>query len=144
MGVTQKTMFSISDRLAKFFGISGAPMEHNTTVKSKQTFFYKLGHFGINYPGLLITKIIFQVLRMHMRGLNTSNRGSKKSALKLTSGMVGVVGLGCGAMIGLCKFDPSFRPMIEENVPLSSFVLSLALDENEEKKIQPAQAFPGY
>ena len=39
MGVAQKTMFSISDRLAKFFGKSGAPMEHNTTAKSKQTFF---------------------------------------------------------------------------------------------------------
>ena len=49
MGVTQKTMFSISDRLAKFFGISGAPMEHNAIAKSKQTFFYKL---GINGPGL--------------------------------------------------------------------------------------------
>ena len=54
MGVAQKTMFSISDRLAKFFGISGAPMEHNTTAKSKQTFFYKLDHFGINGPGLYI------------------------------------------------------------------------------------------
>ena len=49
MGVAQKTMFSISDRLAKFFGISGAPMEHNAIAKSKQTFFYKL---GINGPGL--------------------------------------------------------------------------------------------
>ena len=42
MGVAQKTMFSISDRLAEFFGISGAPMEHNAIAKSKQTFFYKL------------------------------------------------------------------------------------------------------
>ena len=50
MGVTQKAMFSISDRLAKFFGISGAPMEHNAIAKSKQTFCYKL---GINSPGLL-------------------------------------------------------------------------------------------
>ena len=50
MGVAQKTMFSISDRLAKFFGISGAPMEHNAIAKSKQTFFYKL---GINGPGLI-------------------------------------------------------------------------------------------
>ena len=49
MGVAQKTMFSISDRLAKFFGKSGAPMEHNAIAKSKQTFFYKL---GINGPGL--------------------------------------------------------------------------------------------
>ena len=29
MGVAQKTMFTISDQLAKFFGISGAPIEHN-------------------------------------------------------------------------------------------------------------------
>ena len=36
MGVAQKTM---SDCLAKFFGISGAPMEHNAIAKSKQTFF---------------------------------------------------------------------------------------------------------
>ena len=53
MGVAQKTMFSISDGLAKFFGITRAPMEHNTTVKSKRTFFYKLGHFGINGAGLI-------------------------------------------------------------------------------------------
>ena len=39
MDVAQKNMFSISDRLAKFFGKSGAPMEHNATVKSKETFF---------------------------------------------------------------------------------------------------------
>ena len=38
MGVAQKTMFSISDRLEKFFSISGAPMEHNTTAKSKKLF----------------------------------------------------------------------------------------------------------
>ena len=50
MGVAQKTMFYISDRLAKFFGISEAPMEHNAIAKSKQTFFYKL---GINGPGLI-------------------------------------------------------------------------------------------
>ena len=49
MSVTQKTMFSISDRLANIFGKSGAPMEHNAIAKSKQTFFYKL---GINGPGL--------------------------------------------------------------------------------------------
>ena len=48
MGVAQKTMFSISDRLAKFFGISGASMEPNAIAKSKQTFFYRL---GINGPG---------------------------------------------------------------------------------------------
>ena len=53
MGLAQKTMFSISDRSAKFFGKSGAPMEHNTTAKLKQTFFYKLGNFGINDPGLI-------------------------------------------------------------------------------------------
>ena len=59
MGVAQKkNMFSISDRLAKFFGISGAPMEHNTNIKSKQTF-YKLGHFGINGPGLWMFINIF-------------------------------------------------------------------------------------
>ena len=39
MGVAQKAMFSILDRQAKFFGISGAPMEHNTIAKSKETFF---------------------------------------------------------------------------------------------------------
>ena len=39
MGVAQKTMFSISDRLEKFFGISGAPMEHNAIAKSKKNFF---------------------------------------------------------------------------------------------------------
>ena len=39
MGVAQKAMFSISDRLAKFFGVSGAPMEHNAIAKPKQTFF---------------------------------------------------------------------------------------------------------
>ena len=39
MGVAQKTMFSISDRWAKFFGVSGAPMEHNAIAKSKETFF---------------------------------------------------------------------------------------------------------
>ena len=44
MGVAQKTMFSISDRLAKFFGISGAPMEHNAIAKSKQTFFLQIRH----------------------------------------------------------------------------------------------------
>ena len=49
MGVAQKTRSSISDHLAKFFGISGAPMEHNAIAKSKQTFIYKL---GINGPGL--------------------------------------------------------------------------------------------
>ena len=54
MGVAQKTMFSISDRVAKFFGLSGAPMEHNTTAKSKQAFFYKSGHFGMNGPGLIL------------------------------------------------------------------------------------------
>ena len=39
MGVAQKTMFSILDRLAKSFGTSGAPMEYNAIAKSKQTFF---------------------------------------------------------------------------------------------------------
>ena len=42
MGVAQKTMFSISDRGVKFFGISGAPMEHNAIAKSKETFFVKM------------------------------------------------------------------------------------------------------
>ena len=56
MGVAQKIMFSISDRLAKFFGISGAQMKHNAIAKSKQTFFYKL---GINGPGLVYIYIIF-------------------------------------------------------------------------------------
>ena len=42
MGVAQKTMFSISDRWVKFFGISGAPMEHNTIAKSKKLFFVKM------------------------------------------------------------------------------------------------------
>ena len=44
MGVAQKTMFSISDRLAKFFAISGAPMEQNAIAKSKQTFFLQIRH----------------------------------------------------------------------------------------------------
>ena len=40
MGVAQKTMFSILDHQEKLFGIftSGAPMEHNTTAKSKNFF----------------------------------------------------------------------------------------------------------
>ena len=49
MGVAQKTMFSISDRIAKFFGISGAPMEHNAIAKSKQSFFLLK---CLNGPGL--------------------------------------------------------------------------------------------
>ena len=63
-GRGSKTMFSISDRLANFFGISGAQMEHNTTAKSKQTFFYKLGHFAINDPGLLsfLKKVIITIV----------------------------------------------------------------------------------
>ena len=44
MGVAQETMFSISDRLAKFFGISGAPMEYNAIAKPKQTFFLQISH----------------------------------------------------------------------------------------------------
>ena len=44
MGVAQKAMFSISDRLAKFFGISGASMEHNAIAKSKKTFFLQIRH----------------------------------------------------------------------------------------------------
>ena len=44
MGVAQKTLFSILDRLANFFGISGAPMEHNAIAKSKQTFFLQIRH----------------------------------------------------------------------------------------------------
>ena len=44
MGVAQKTIFSISDRLAKFFGIIEAPMEHNAIAKSKQTFFLQISH----------------------------------------------------------------------------------------------------
>ena len=39
MGVAQKTMFSISDHRASIFGISGAPMEHKSAAKSKETFF---------------------------------------------------------------------------------------------------------
>ena len=51
MGVAQKTMFSISDHLAKFLApISGAPMEHNATANQNKLFFYKL---GINGPGLI-------------------------------------------------------------------------------------------
>ena len=50
MGVAQKTMFSISDCSAKFFGKSGAPMEHNTTAKSKQTFFLEIRPFWHNRP----------------------------------------------------------------------------------------------
>ena len=40
MGVAQKTMFSISDHQANISGISGAPMEHNATAKSKENVFY--------------------------------------------------------------------------------------------------------
>ena len=62
MGVAQKIMFSSSDRLANFFGISGAQIEHNAIAKSKETFFYKLGHFGINGPGLSKIKYIYHRL----------------------------------------------------------------------------------
>ena len=58
MGVAQKTLFSISDRLAKFFGVSGALMEHNAIAKSKQTIFYRL---GINGPGLTVKSISSKV-----------------------------------------------------------------------------------
>ena len=44
MGVAEKTLFSISDRLAKFFGVSGALMEHNAIAKSKQAFFLQIRH----------------------------------------------------------------------------------------------------
>ena len=54
MEVAQKTIFSISDRLAKLFGVSGEPMEHNSNCKVKTNFFYKLGHFSINGPRLFI------------------------------------------------------------------------------------------
>ena len=50
MGVAEKTLFSISDCLAKFFGVSGALLERNAIAKSKQAFFYNL---GINGPGLV-------------------------------------------------------------------------------------------
>ena len=39
MGVAQKAIFSISDHRASIIGISVAPMEHNETAKSKETFF---------------------------------------------------------------------------------------------------------
>ena len=47
MGVAQKTMFSILDHRASIFGISGAPMEHNATAKSKETFFYLINFITI-------------------------------------------------------------------------------------------------
>ena len=40
MGVAQKPMFSVSDHRANIFSISGAPMEHNATAKSKETLFF--------------------------------------------------------------------------------------------------------
>ena len=42
MGVAQKAMFSISDRLAKFFGISGASMEHNAIANQNKLFFLQI------------------------------------------------------------------------------------------------------
>ena len=48
-------MFSISDRRAKFFGISGASMEHNASAKSNETFFLL---FCINGPGLCILVLL--------------------------------------------------------------------------------------
>ena len=54
MGVAQKTMFSISDRLAKFFGVSGAPMEHNATAKSKKTFLLEIRPFSHKRPRTII------------------------------------------------------------------------------------------
>ena len=54
MDVAQKTMFSISDRLAKFFGISGAPMEHNAIAKSKQTVSLLIRH---KRPRTILKKI---------------------------------------------------------------------------------------
>ena len=59
MGVAQKTMFSISDRLAKFFGKSGAPMEHNTTAKSKQTFFLEIRPFWHKRPRTIPTYLFY-------------------------------------------------------------------------------------
>ena len=56
MGVAQKTMFSISDRLAKFFDIPGAPMEHNTTAKSKKAFLLQIRH---KRPRTILIIIIF-------------------------------------------------------------------------------------
>ena len=50
MGVVQKTVFSISDRRAKFFGISGVPMEHNAIAKSKETFFLEIRPFWHKQP----------------------------------------------------------------------------------------------
>ena len=37
MGVVQKKMSSMLDHRANIFSISGAPMEHNATAKSKET-----------------------------------------------------------------------------------------------------------
>ena len=66
MGVAQKTMFSISDRLVNFFGISGAPMDHNAIAKSKQTFFLQK---SINGPGLIAIYRLF----IYRITLDTSN-----------------------------------------------------------------------
>ena len=76
MGVAQKTMFSISDRLARFFGKSGAPMEHNATAKSKQTFFYKL---GINGPGLI--RHFYGNKLYKKQGSTSTNTGSQVPAI---------------------------------------------------------------
>ena len=61
MGVAQKTIFSISDRLVKLFGKSGAPMEHNTTAKSKQTFL-EIWPFWHKRPRTKLPKRILQIV----------------------------------------------------------------------------------
>ena len=65
MGVAQKTMFSISDRLAKFFGISEAPMEHNAIVKSKQTFFLQIRHERPWTKGEFTLALIIMMVTLH-------------------------------------------------------------------------------
>ena len=54
MGVAQKTMFFFSDRWAKFFGISGALMEHNAIAKSKETFFLEIRPFWHERPRTIL------------------------------------------------------------------------------------------
>ena len=58
MGVAQKNHVLHLGSLSKIFGISGAPMEHNTTAKSKQTFLLEIRPFWHKQPGLYTIHII--------------------------------------------------------------------------------------
>ena len=41
-------------------------MEHNAIAKSKETFFQKLGHFGINGPGLNIDLLLKKTIKVYV------------------------------------------------------------------------------